>query len=83
MSDDKKVIFSMNKVSKTYQNTNKQVLKDISKPGLKIGERIKYLTAPPGWSHDGATQTANELRKELCKNETCCKNVSQWPTRRV
>ena len=29
MSDDKKVIFSMNKVSKTYQSTGKQVLKDI------------------------------------------------------
>ena len=29
MSDDKKVIFSMNKVSKTYKSTGKQVLKDI------------------------------------------------------
>ncbi|MET2984734.1 energy-dependent translational throttle protein EttA [Aureibaculum conchae] len=40
MSDDKKVIFSMNKVSKTYQNTNKQVLKDIYLSffyGAKIG----------------------------------------------
>ncbi|HBK70288.1 MAG TPA: energy-dependent translational throttle protein EttA [Flavobacteriaceae bacterium] len=40
MSDDKKVIFSMNKVSKTYQSTNKQVLKDIYLSffyGAKIG----------------------------------------------
>tara|TARA_R110002073_G_scaffold72537_1_gene177398 strand:- start:394176 stop:395867 length:1692 start_codon:yes stop_codon:yes gene_type:complete len=40
MSDDKKVIFSMNKVSKTYQGTNKQVLKDIYLSffyGAKIG----------------------------------------------
>ena len=29
MADDKKIIFSMNKVSKTYSSTNKQVLKDI------------------------------------------------------
>ena len=29
MADDKKVIFSMSKVSKTYSSTNKQVLKDI------------------------------------------------------
>ena len=28
MADDKKIIFSMNKVSKTYSSTNKQVLKD-------------------------------------------------------
>ena len=40
MSDDKKVIFSMNKVSKTYQSTGKQVLKDINLNffyGAKIG----------------------------------------------
>ncbi|WP_420574053.1 energy-dependent translational throttle protein EttA [Kordia sp.] len=40
MSDDKKVIFSMNRVSKTYQSTNKQVLKDIYLSffyGAKIG----------------------------------------------
>ncbi len=40
MSDDKKVIFSMSGVSKTYQNTNKQVLKNIYLSffyGAKIG----------------------------------------------
>ncbi|MDC0177247.1 energy-dependent translational throttle protein EttA [Polaribacter sp.] len=40
MSDDKKVIFSMNKVSKNYQSTGKQVLKDIYLSffyGAKIG----------------------------------------------
>ncbi len=40
MSEDKKVIFSMNRVSKTYQSTGKQVLKDIYLSffyGAKIG----------------------------------------------
>jgi ATP-binding cassette ChvD family protein len=40
MSDDKKVIFSMNKLSKTYQSTGKQVLKNIYLSffyGAKIG----------------------------------------------
>ncbi|MCF6349003.1 MAG: energy-dependent translational throttle protein EttA [Flavobacteriaceae bacterium] len=40
MSDDNKVIFSMNKVSKTYQNANKPVLKNIYLSffyGAKIG----------------------------------------------
>ncbi len=27
--------------------------------------RIKYLLMPPGWSHDGSSKTANQLRKEL------------------
>ena len=40
MSDDKKIIFSMNKVSKTYSGSGKQVLKDIYLSffyGAKIG----------------------------------------------
>ena len=40
MADDKKVIFSMSKVSKTYSSSNKQVLKDIYLSffyGAKIG----------------------------------------------
>jgi sulfate-transporting ATPase len=40
MSDDKKVIFSMQKLSKTYSNSDKQVLKNIYLSffyGAKIG----------------------------------------------
>ena len=40
MSDDKKVIFSMSRVSKTYSSSNKTVLKDIYLSffyGAKIG----------------------------------------------
>lgn len=28
---------------------------------------IKYLVKPPGWSHDGSTKTAAEMRKEINK----------------
>ncbi len=31
--------------------------------------KIKYLVMPPGWSHDGSTKTAKELRKELFLSE--------------
>ena len=31
--------------------------------------KIKYLIMPPGWSHDGSTKTAKELRKELFQSE--------------
>ncbi|MCP9752171.1 sterol desaturase family protein [Ferruginibacter sp. HRS2-29] len=30
--------------------------------------RLKYVFMPPGWSHDGSTKTANQLRKELIIN---------------
>lgn len=29
--------------------------------------RVKYLVKPPGWSHDGSTKTAAEMRKEINK----------------
>lgn len=31
--------------------------------------RLKYLFMPPGWSHDGRTKTARELRRELAETE--------------
>jgi sterol desaturase/sphingolipid hydroxylase (fatty acid hydroxylase superfamily) len=30
---------------------------------LPLSIRLKYVFAPPGWSHDGSTQTSNELRE--------------------
>ncbi len=38
--------------------------KDISRK-IPFTTRIKYLFMPPGWSHDGSSKTANELRREL------------------
>jgi sterol desaturase/sphingolipid hydroxylase (fatty acid hydroxylase superfamily) len=37
---------------------------------LPLSVKFKYLVKPPGWSHDGSTKTAKELRKEsgLLKN---------------
>ncbi len=32
---------------------------------LPLSIRLKYVFAPPGWSHDGTTKTSSELRKEL------------------
>lgn len=36
-------------------------------PGLK--NKISYLINPPGWSHDGSSQTARVMQQELKKNE--------------
>ncbi|MEI7581449.1 sterol desaturase family protein [Runella sp.] len=30
--------------------------------------KLKYVVNPPGWSHDGSTQTSNQLRKQEVKN---------------
>jgi hypothetical protein len=40
------------------------LFKDVIKaPGL--ANKLKYIFMPPGWSHDGSTKTAAQLRKEM------------------
>lgn len=36
-------------------------------PGFK--NKLKYMFSPPGWSHDGSTQTAKFLQRELRDSE--------------
>ena len=43
-----------------WQNISKDVRKK-----LPLITRLKYLFMPPGWSHDGRSKTAKEMRKEL------------------
>ena len=42
----------------------KSILKDFNKK-IPLRLKLKYLFMPPGWSHDGSSKTANELRKEV------------------
>lgn len=39
------------------------------KKKLPLSTKFKYLVMPPGWSHDGSTKTAKELRKELVHSD--------------
>jgi sterol desaturase/sphingolipid hydroxylase (fatty acid hydroxylase superfamily) len=43
-----------------WQNIGKDVTKK-----LPISIRLKYLFMPPGWSHDGSSKTASQMRQEL------------------
>ncbi len=35
---------------------------DASQPGLSLQQRLGYVLGPPGWSHDGSRQTAQEMK---------------------
>ena len=37
---------------------------------LPLIVKLKYIFNPPGWSHDGSTKTASQLRKELFESES-------------
>jgi sterol desaturase/sphingolipid hydroxylase (fatty acid hydroxylase superfamily) len=41
----------------------RSLAKDLQKK-TSFKNRLKYIFMPPGWSHDGSTKTARELRKE-------------------
>lgn len=43
-----------------WKSLSQDLKKDVS-----LGTKLKYLFMPPGWSHDGSTKTANQLREEL------------------
>jgi len=43
-----------------WQSIGRDMRKKVS-----FATRLKYLFMPPGWSHDGSTKTAKQMRKEL------------------
>lgn len=47
----------------------KNIIDDVKKPG-PLGQKLKYVFAPPGWSHDGSKKTSSQLREELSVQET-------------
>jgi sterol desaturase/sphingolipid hydroxylase (fatty acid hydroxylase superfamily) len=38
------------------------IAKDLVRPGLTLLQRLAYLFAPPGWSHDGTRHSTESLR---------------------
>ncbi len=39
------------------------IARDLGRPGLRTGQRLGYLFAPPGWTHAGERHTTRELRE--------------------
>ncbi|MGH9916657.1 MAG: sterol desaturase family protein, partial [Pyrinomonadaceae bacterium] len=43
------------------------MLKDTFSPGLTLRQRLLYLVAPPGWSHDGSRKTSADLKADYVR----------------
>ncbi|MDN2564802.1 sterol desaturase family protein [Aquibium sp. A9E412] len=43
------------------------MFRDALAPGLTPGQRLKYLFAPPGWSHDGSRKTSADLKADYVR----------------
>lgn len=48
----------------------KAIWHDATMPNLTLIERLKYVFAPPGWSHDGHKQTSVQLQDAWMKNSS-------------
>ncbi|WP_017932580.1 sterol desaturase family protein [Robiginitomaculum antarcticum] len=44
-----------------------QIFKDAFMPDLKLSERLKYIFAPPGYSHDGSRQTSAQIKAQAAR----------------
>ena len=40
------------------------LVRDASRGGLSLGQRLGYVFGPPGWSHDGSRKTAAQLKAD-------------------
>lgn len=45
----------------------RNLFKDLTQKNISFSDFFHYLFSAPGWSHDGKTKTAKQLRKELEK----------------
>lgn len=43
------------------------MLKDVFGPGLSLRQRLMYMAAPPGWSHDGSRKTSENLKADYVR----------------
>jgi hypothetical protein len=40
------------------------IVKDTTQRGLSLSQRLCYIFAPPGWSHDGSRLTSTDIKRE-------------------
>jgi sterol desaturase/sphingolipid hydroxylase (fatty acid hydroxylase superfamily) len=39
-------------------------IKDVATPNISVMQRLKYLFAPPGWSHDGSRKSSTQIKAD-------------------
>lgn len=49
------------------------IFKDVSRPGLSMSQRFRYIVYPPGYSHDGSRQTSDDIREAYLREKAGAK----------
>ncbi len=42
----------------------RDMARDVVQPGISLGDRMRYIFGPPGWSHDGSKLTVKQMRQD-------------------
>ncbi|MEP7195502.1 MAG: sterol desaturase family protein [Saprospiraceae bacterium] len=45
----------------------KHMWKDVTQKGISIKDRLSYIFLPAGWHHEGKTETASQMRRNILK----------------
>ncbi len=43
------------------------MVRDVFQPGIGMGDRLRYIYMPPGWSHDGSRKTSLDLKADYVR----------------
>jgi sterol desaturase/sphingolipid hydroxylase (fatty acid hydroxylase superfamily) len=54
----------------------KKLWEDLKKPG-SLSQKLDYLFQPPGWSHDGSSLTADQMRAQLDTTQQAALKMNQ------
>ncbi len=83
--DDEKVDYGIVKPLKSYNpfvvafHEFYAIGQDIFRSGLTLGQRLKYLFAPPRYSHDNSRQTVAEIKAEFIEKHPDQKGTAGLP----
>ena len=86
--DDMKIEYGLVKNIETYNPLRIAfaemygALKDVFGPRRSFGSRLKYLFAPPGYSHDGSRQSSRDIKFEHVQNNPHLSGHPGLPTLR-
>ena len=54
--------------------------RDATLRGIGVGDRLRYVFGPPGWSHDGSRKTAETVKSEWRAEQKKAEQHAQQPS---
>lgn len=56
------------------------ILRDVARRDITWRDRLMYMFAPPGWSHDGSRQTSEDIKSDYAQRNPEARDAPGLPT---